>query len=378
MARERPTIVIRKEEGEEPGHHGGAWKVAYADFVTAMMAFFLLMWLINATTEDQRKGLADYFAPTNLFGHSSSGTGKPFGGQTPNDPGSAASTSGSLQAIAGKQPTRIDRIQDDRDTPMEWPADRADDSDDATRDTAANAAASDAPAQAASATAPVDSAPGAQSHASGGDFAAALLTPPPVPGDPQAQPAPQAAIAPSASAQAAAQRDAAREQHTLEQVATRLRETIQQDPALQPIADQLMVDTTPEGLRIQNVDQDRRPMFTLGSATPTRQVSDLLQKVVPLLAGLPNAISIAGHTDATVYRGDGKSNWELSTERANATRHLLVDAGLPDSRIRSVTGNADRDPLLPNDPLNPANRRIAIVVLRNNPAPPAAQPGARP
>ena len=85
MPREGVTIVIRKDEGEDPPHHGGAWKVAYADFVTAMMAFFLLMWLINATTEDQRKGLADYFAPTNLFGHSASGSGKPFGGQTPNE-----------------------------------------------------------------------------------------------------------------------------------------------------------------------------------------------------------------------------------------------------------------------------------------------------
>ena len=90
-----------------------------------------------------------------------------------------------------------------------------------------------------------------------------------------------------------------------------------------------------------------------------------MRKVVPALAGLPNAISIAGHTDALSYRGPGKGNWELSTERANATRKILVDAGLSDDRIRSVTGNADRDLLVPADPLNPSNRRITIIVLRH-------------
>ena len=92
----RATIVIRREEGGEHGHHGGAWKVAYADFVTAMMAFFLLMWLLNATTEEQRRGLADYFAPTNLLARSVSGSGQPFGGRTPNDDGNSTSTQGAI------------------------------------------------------------------------------------------------------------------------------------------------------------------------------------------------------------------------------------------------------------------------------------------
>ena len=96
------TIVIRREEGGEAGHHGGAWKVAYADFVTAMMAFFLLMWLLNATTEEQRRGLADYFAPTNLLARSVSGSGQPFGGRTPNDEGNVTSTSSSVRSEDGK------------------------------------------------------------------------------------------------------------------------------------------------------------------------------------------------------------------------------------------------------------------------------------
>ena len=110
-------------------------------------------------------------------------------------------------------------------------------------------------------------------------------------------------------------------------------------------------------------------MFTSGSAVPNDRARQLLQKVAPVLAKLPEAVSLSGHTDATPFRGAERSNWELSTERANATRRLLVEAGLPENRIRNVTGNADRDPLLPGDPLAAANRRIAIVVLRGTRAP---------
>src|SRR5690348_17723696 len=98
------TIIRRREDAGEAGHHGGAWKVAYADFVTAMMAFFLLMWLLNATTEDQRKGLADYFSPNNLLSHASSGTGQPFGGKTAFTDGALASDRGAVQIVMGKRP----------------------------------------------------------------------------------------------------------------------------------------------------------------------------------------------------------------------------------------------------------------------------------
>ena len=111
------TIVIRREEGGGHGHHGGAWKVAYADFVTAMMAFFLLMWLLNATTEEQRRGLADYFSPTNLLARSVSGSGQPFGGQTPNDAGNVTSTTGALTIQPGQQPAVMDIEEDETHTP---------------------------------------------------------------------------------------------------------------------------------------------------------------------------------------------------------------------------------------------------------------------
>src|ERR1700744_2295944 len=100
--------LIRKEEGGEGEGHGGSWKVAYADFVTAMMAFFLLMWLLNATTEDQRKGLADYFSPNSVLSHNSSGTGNPFGGHTAFDRGALVSDRGAVQALVGSRPTPLD------------------------------------------------------------------------------------------------------------------------------------------------------------------------------------------------------------------------------------------------------------------------------
>ncbi len=345
-ARRRPVIIVRRDEAEEAPHHGGAWKVAYADFVTAMMAFFLLMWLLNATTEQQRTGLADYFAPTNLFGRSASGSGQPFGGRTPNDDGTSVSSDGAPQSIRGQsQPEQRDLQDDDPDAQAlsrSWTDATQDDDSDPTL--SGPNGKSTAPAQ--------KPGTGHQSMVQGGDYAAARLTPSQTP-DPTAQ------------------TEAQHERQVLEQTGAQLLDAIRRDPALQDVAGQLMIDNVPEGLRIQVVDADHRPMFALGSSAPTRRVQDLMQKVVPSLIGLPNAIAISGHTDALTYRGQDKGNWELSSERANATRRILVDAGLPDDRIRSVTGNADRDLLLPADPLNPANRRITITVLRHTAAPPA-------
>ena len=115
-------------------------------------------------------------------------------------------------------------------------------------------------------------------------------------------------------------------------------------------------------------------MFTSGSAEPNERARLLLQKIAPVLAKLSQPIAIAGHTDAAPYRGTGRTNWELSSERAEATRRLLTGDGLPDTRFREVTGRADRELLLPADPLAAANRRIAILVMASTPLPPAAAP----
>lgn len=362
----RPTIVIRKDEVVEGGHHGGAWKVAYADFVTAMMAFFLLMWLLNATTEEQRKGLADYFSPTSVLSHNSSGTGQPFGGHTAFDKGAMVSDRGAALVTVGKTPVPLEVEDDDSDTPATTvtfrkptPKEKSqrDDEQDAPApgnggDTAANPATT-------AATGPA-SVSGAASQ--------------PVSAERQEE------MAHALSDEELRAEQERREGQKLEQAAQQIREAVRADPALADLTRQLAIDMTPEGLRIQLLDEDHSPMFTTGSAAPNERARLLLQKVAPVLMRLSESISIAGHTDATPYRGTDKSNWELSTERANATRRLLLESGLQDGRIRSVTGNADRDPLLPKDPTAAANRRIAIVVLRaaaNNVgqgSPPAAVP----
>ncbi len=326
----KASIVIRREEVVEGGHHGGAWKVAYADFVTAMMAFFLLMWLLNATTSEQRRGLADYFSPTNQMSRSTSGFGAIFGGHTPNDDGSLASDRGAIQAMNQDVKPTFDVEEDDSDVPA----------------TAASAGAGTEG----------DMTRRAQKQHPGG----AADTPADKPGEGS-----HAASAAGASAAQLRAELAAKERAAFEQAAQQLREQVAADPALADLARQLAVDITPEGLRIQILDEDKQAMFASGSAVLNDRARALLMKVAPILMKLPERLSITGHTDAAPYHGGDRSNWELSAERANATRRLLADAGLPEARVQTVSGRADRDPLLPGDPLAAVNRRIAIVVLRD-------------
>jgi len=357
-------VVIKKEEVVEGGHHGGAWKVAYADFVTAMMAFFLLMWLLNATTEEQRRGLADYFTPTNVMSQGSSGSGRIFGGRTPYERGELVSDRGAKSVMPGQ-------------------AEQVNDQEDPEYDQAPNASTSGA---AEDQRRPDGTKPdpgggqGSRSRAQAGTREAgggtsATAAPNPAQALGQAQRLANAGAGSQAATPTVLGRpidDAAlraelerRERESFEQAAEQMREAVRSDPALQDLANQLAIDQTPEGLRIQLLDEDRSPMFASGSAVLNERARALLLKVAPVVAKLNQKLSIAGHTDATPFRGSDRSNWELSAERANATRRLLVDQGIAEARLRSVTGNADRDPLLPADPFAAVNRRIAITVLRD-------------
>jgi chemotaxis protein MotB len=330
-------IIVRKEEAAPQASHGGAWKVAYADFVTAMMAFFLLMWLINATTEAQRKGLADYFAPSNAFSFRYSGSGKPFGGRTPFSPGQMVSDSGAVQVITGTaEPVPNGRPDPSTRRPGTLPPGRA-----AVRPDRATHAA--APAQHA-ARAVRGSLPPA-GGAGGPDVGAPAL--------------PIAAAAGGAAA-------GGREQAAFQHAARQIRAAIQGDPELAGLAKQLAIDITPQGLRIQILDGRRQPVFAIGSAELAPPARLFVARLAPILARLSGPIAISGYTDAAPYHGTGMSNWDLSTERANRARSLLVASGLPGARIARVSGYADRDLLLPADPLAAENRRMAIVVLRTN------------
>jgi chemotaxis protein MotB len=185
----------------------------------------------------------------------------------------------------------------------------------------------------------------------------------PKPGD---QVTPASAKGPVDKNEAELRAEQAKKEHAaFEQAAQQIRQMVASDPALADLARQLAVDITPQGLRIQILDEDKQAMFASGSSVLNDRAKALLLKVAPVLMKLPERLSITGHTDSTPYKGGDRSNWELSAERANATRRLLAEAGLPESRVETVTGAADRDPLLPADPLAAVNRRIAIVVLRD-------------
>ncbi len=341
----KASIVIRREEIIEAGHHGGAWKVAYADFVTAMMAFFLLMWLLNATTEEQRRGIADYFSPVVGSTKNPAGQGGPFGGHTPYDNGPLLSDQGALAVMnARAPPTNVEN--DDSDTPaqtMNW------------RDPGQSEVPPDATESARPALPP---APDQPSPGSTGPTSVAqqMLT---ESHGPAATPPTDAAAVASAAAQ---------ERAAFKAAAAEIKQSLEADPAFAELSHQLAVDVTRNGLRVQILDDDQHPMFATGSAVVNDRARQLLRKVAPILLRLPERLAITGHTDGAPYRGGDRSNWELSAERANATRRILVEAGMPETRVRSVTGDADRDPLLPATPLAAANRRIAITVLREAPA----------
>jgi chemotaxis protein MotB len=287
MASNSRPIIIKRVKKVAGGHHGGAWKVAYADFVTAMMAFFLLMWLINTSSPEQKRGIADYFAPASVSA-STSGTGGILGG-------TALGIDGNMQkgsvAIL-EQPTPS--------TPSDAMADE-------------------------------DTLKSASSEAN-------------------------QRVADEAMAQ--------REASEFQQAEMSLRQALQDMPELAELSRNIIVDQTPEGLRIQLVDQEGRPMFEPGSAEPNDRARLVLQAASRIVQALPNRIIVSGHTDAAPNPDAASSNWELSAARANAARRAMATAGLSEDRISQVVGKAGSDPLFPDDPYQAANRRISIVLQR--------------
>ncbi|WP_428394773.1 flagellar motor protein MotB [Lichenicoccus sp.] len=329
-------IIIRREEVIEGGHHGGAWKVAYADFVTAMMAFFLLMWLINATTEAQRRGIAAYFSPMADVENGFSASGMIPGGAAPvAENGAQLVDQGPAQLATLK--THGDDSKTDNDADLKY----------GKSDTPAAPTTPTSLVAIVSAAAPTTSKP----------QIALLATPPTQAGSHDG------------SGGRASEKQAAAEEKALQDAARRLRAAVAHDPALAAVAGQMAIDVTPEGLRIQIMDAAHQPMFNRGSAVPNPRARALLQIAAGFIERLPEPVAIGGYTDAAPYRAGEPSNWSLSSERADAARDVLAESGLPDARLSHVTGYADRKLLLPADPLDPANRRIVLTLQRQWPAP---------
>jgi len=292
MAGDNTVVIKRIKKSGHGGHHGGAWKVAYADFVTAMMAFFLLMWLINTTTPEQKRGIADYFAPQSIA-QTVSGSGGVLGGKVMGEDGAHA---GGAQSVMQKQSP---------------PAPSS-----ATKSLAAGATQGGANASSTS---------NADSHsAQDGEFARA---------------------------------------------AEAIHQAVQDNPDIANLSHQVITENTPQGLRIQLVDQDGRPMFQQGSNEPMPYTRKLLAAVGGIIASLPNRVSISGHTSGN--DASGGASWELSSTRANQARAMLQTGGLSSDRIYEVAGKAGSEPLLPEDPNASANRRLSILLMREAPPVPA-------
>jgi chemotaxis protein MotB len=293
MAGDNAVIIKRIKKDGHAGHHGGAWKVAYADFVTAMMAFFLLMWLINTTTPEQKRGIADYFAPQSIA-QTVSGSGGVLGGKVM---GEDSAHAGGAQSVMQKQ-------------------------------------SPPAPSSATRALASGATQGGANSDSTSNS---------------DAHSAQDAEFAHAAEA---------------------IHQAVQDNPDIANLSHQVITENTPQGLRIQLVDQDGRPMFQRGSTEPMPYTRKLLAAMGGIIAGLPNRVSISGHTAGNDSAATGES-WDLSASRANQARALLQAGGLSSDRIYEVAGKAGSEPLLPEDPNASANRRLSILLMREAPPVPA-------
>jgi len=266
MAENAQPIIIKKiKKGGHGGHHGGSWKVAYADFVTAMMAFFLLLWLLSSTNQETLTGIADYF-------------------QSP----SAIDAAGGSSTSMIKLGDNIDSSKGDGDKERE-----------------------------------------------------------------------------SNSFEYYSEAFERMEMEKLEQLQDELEYEIERSPALREFKDQLMIEITDEGLHIQIIDKNNRPMFDLGSAKLKPYAKKILREISPILNKVENKISISGHTDAKGYmRSDGYSNWELSSDRANSARRELLRVGTPHKKVARVVGLASKFLLHKDKPYDPQNRRISILLMK--------------
>lgn len=290
----QPAIIIRKIKRVHGGHHGGEWKVAYADFMTAMMAFFLVMWILGQGTREQKAAISEYFKNPSMTP----------GTATMAPPGRAGPGGASDSAIqlGGAMDMSHGPGKDRHNGPV-----------------------------------------GSSTHKSPQELS---------------KPA-KAQDAAKAKAQEKAQ-DKAR----LEELMAQMNAAIQKSQALAPFKDQLLLDITSEGLRIQIVDKQNRPMFDTASNHMKPYSEEILRELAVFVNKVPNKISISGHTDNAPYiRDDQYGNWELSADRANAARRALISGGMASDKVARVVGMADSVPFDKQHPDAPFNRRISLIVM---------------
>ncbi len=270
-----PIIIIKKVKKVAGGHHGGAWKVAYADFVTAMMAFFLLMWLLGMTDEITKKGLSEYFSP-NVVSASKSGAGGILGGQEISEEGSLNEDD---EVLASDEKIEV------------------------------------------------------ESRA--GQFKIKALN--------------------------------VEDLESFNDAKDEIRKKIFKNSALKELKENLIIDMTHEGLRIQIIDKEGKPMFKPGSPIPLPHTIQFIKAITEIIKILPNNISLRGHTDSSTYSAKATyTNWELSADRANATRKIMKTAKFPVDQFKDIQGKADREHFDIMNPMAATNRRVTIMVLKQS------------
>jgi chemotaxis protein MotB len=298
-----PVIVIKKviDDGHG-GAHGGAWKIALADMMTAMMAFFLLMWLLGASNADQRKSIADYFKPSSHsmtpFGQLAGSNGV-LGGRSIIDPDAFP--------YAARQTGLLERL-----TPRSEGGPNPD----------------------------TDPGPENENEAPDPDK-----------------------LTPEQKKKIAAEADEANFQKLEKEIKQKLGE----NKRLENLKDQVAISRDKQGLRIEIIDKADFAMFPSGTNSMQGRAQALIGEVAASLATMPNKIAIRGHTDSVPFQSpDGRNNWSLSAERAEATRQILEKKGIPESRFTRIEGVADTDPANAKDPRDPRNRRMSITVLNQD------------
>ena len=295
-----PIIIKKIIDDGHGGAHGGAWKIALADMMTAMMAFFLLMWLLGSTNESQRKSIADYFKPTshsNVTMGKLAGSDGMLGGSSVIDPEGLP--------FSAKQTALLERV-----TPRSQGGPTE-------NDPAPNATERNNPTD-----------PASMSEADKKKVKEEV------------------------------------DQANFEKLEKEVKEQLEKNPKLQNLKDQVKFARDQDGLRIEIIDKADFAMFGLGTTTMTPRAQALIAEVAKTVQALENKVAIRGHTDSVAFANtDGRNNWSLSAERAEETRKILEKTGLKQDRFAKIEGVADTAPYNPNDPKDPRNRRISITVM---------------
>jgi chemotaxis protein MotB len=395
---EQAIIIKRADDDEHDGHHGGAWKVAYADFMTAMMAFFLLLWILAASDEEALRGLADYFTPS-LSESGGRGQGV-LAGQVLAEDGVFSGTDGShtpeqLPSFGEENPLAVfdSRLRDVAEVAPPQPGQGGLDAaalGEGGMDATENVAERLLPPQDGVFDAVDEGEADAEIQQALAQLARADLSPEELELAEQTlamlmleeqalaeqtldnlsseeraeaeQALQEQALADQALADLALAEAERREQ--LGAVQDLIEQAIAADPELAELQDQIRFNLSNDGLEIQLVDSARRAMFALGSAELDARTRQVVRLVGRAIAGIEKPVAVYGHTDALSFgAGAVYTNWELSTDRANATRRALEAEGVTSERFARITGLADSDPLIPERPDAPENRRIGILLV---------------